>query len=856
MEGCSIFSGVVYYIIILTPHCFTKYADLLWVVVSTCAHCEFLAIAATPMDFDLPQQTRCHKKRKSADEVMRDLDLQLESSSKKKTPSRLPKQSYGRQYTYCAVIPTHALQSNSEDHETYQHEDGAVQDNEGLSQLYDDISQELRSGQSSARVSDWHQRMERREDSWKIIRQQIFEHVLANEAISVINECALCGREAFIRCHHCTPSVLICTLCDENIHNNLPLHDREAWTGRCFIPMSPTTAIDPQSLQLKPIRRFWPLKLPWRCPNCKAEQSLYHKATGVEKRVLVTSEGRFDLDDCKAECLNCKFAYGDSLCDVIGSGFWPSSACSFNYLFSCQLLKLFDYVQKFVPGTSVNGFLSALEEVSAHNGRISTINQSAFIKAFEEYRYCMMELLQLGRHPILDCPACYGNQHSIHVDGNRKLYRFTKVPRGVRSSYYEGTFIVKNTEVDSHLKDVGYHSDNVTGICGTSRFKAAKASSKTMKTLDETGLVVAGCRHVIAQKAVNMFRGELFGYTHYLHMNEFVSRGVNYFFHDVICQYWPWASRQNFPSPAGALEIVPCLPAMHAKAHSWHCSVLWGGRWQDESGAGSGEDMELLFSYLSRWGLTKYMLAYRREEFLTEAAVFWNVRKIRTIPKMLKQKLVKTTEKLLKLESKLNEIRLRTGCTLTTDELDSLKQQIQRIARNELHSEEQHLTDDKEKYFLLWNNSGVAAQLREYNASNTSIDSIVTGCDNLYKEVNELVSRSAESLAKMQALEEKLCITNEEQRQQCLRDGKILAVKGKLEKLQSQMEMIFLSIRKKAKIIQNEASSSKQRSSFRRSISAEKAKLGICVTNYNRLVEMVEGFEKTSVGDVIDGDFP
>ena len=60
-------------------------------------------------------------------------------------------------------------------------------DNEGLSQLYDDISQELRSGQSSARVSDWHQRMERREDSWKIIRQQIFEHVLANEAISVIN---------------------------------------------------------------------------------------------------------------------------------------------------------------------------------------------------------------------------------------------------------------------------------------------------------------------------------------------------------------------------------------------------------------------------------------------------------------------------------------------------------------------------------------------------------------------------------------------------------------------------------------------------------------------------------------------
>ena len=39
----------------------------------------------------------------------------------------------------------------------------------------------------------------------------------------------------------------------------------------------------------------------------------------------------------------------------------------------------------------------------------------------------------------------------------------------------------------------------VTGICGTSCFKAAKVSSKTMKNLNETGLVVAGCHHVIAK---------------------------------------------------------------------------------------------------------------------------------------------------------------------------------------------------------------------------------------------------------------------------------------------------------------------------------------------------------------------
>ena len=38
-------------------------------------------------------------------------------------------------------------------------------------------------------------------------------------------------------------------------------------------------------------------------------------------------------------------------------------------------------------------------------------------------------------------------------------------------------------------------------MCGTTRWKAAKASSKTMTNLDETGLEVAGCRQGIVQKA-------------------------------------------------------------------------------------------------------------------------------------------------------------------------------------------------------------------------------------------------------------------------------------------------------------------------------------------------------------------
>ena len=54
-------------------------------------------------------------------------------------------------------------------------------------------------------------------------------------------------------------------------------------------------------------------------------------------------------------------------------------------------------------------------------------------------------------------------------------------------------------------------------------------------------------------------------------MYDFPARKVKYVFQDVICHYWPWANKVNFPLDIP--EMVPCLPAMHAKAHTWHCQV-------------------------------------------------------------------------------------------------------------------------------------------------------------------------------------------------------------------------------------------------------------------------------------------
>lgn len=53
-------------------------------------------------------------------------------------------------------------------------------------------------------------------------------------------------------------------------------------------------------------------------------------------------------------------------------------------------------------------------------------------------------------------------------------------------------------------------------MCGQVHWQAAKTKAKSLQKLDETGVMVAGCRHALMQKAVNMWTGEMYGYGFYL----------------------------------------------------------------------------------------------------------------------------------------------------------------------------------------------------------------------------------------------------------------------------------------------------------------------------------------------------
>ena len=118
------------------------------------------------------------------------------------------------------------------------------------------------------------------------------------------------------------------------------------------------------------------------------------------------------------------------------------------------------------------------------------------------------------------------------------------------------------------------HSNN--SYCGSSHWKAARNTANRQTKLDETGLVVAGCRHSLAQSAVNMHQGELYGYTHYLQINRLIHHIVKFLWQDVICKYWPWfASLPKDLSPDRAFSMAPALSIMHGKAHVWSCQVLY-----------------------------------------------------------------------------------------------------------------------------------------------------------------------------------------------------------------------------------------------------------------------------------------
>ena len=68
-------------------------------------------------------------------------------------------------------------------------------------------------------------------------------------------------------------------------------------------------------------------------------------------------------------------------------------------------------------------------------------------------------------------------------------------------------------------------------MCGGSAFKAAREDSNELKKYDETGLVISSCKHCIVPYAINMFKGESWTHTAFMH-NEAMKNNAKFFCYD------------------------------------------------------------------------------------------------------------------------------------------------------------------------------------------------------------------------------------------------------------------------------------------------------------------------------------
>uniref|UniRef100_A0A7M5X014 CxC3 like cysteine cluster domain-containing protein n=2 Tax=Clytia hemisphaerica TaxID=252671 RepID=A0A7M5X014_9CNID len=548
-----------------------------------------------------------------------------------------------------------SISTNEEDEfeETYFEQCDDINDSHDTDDEKEDLSKALEEvktmvGERPKRT--WGMRAERNDQRWRESKEGLLEETIRREEQETF--CFKCGqREAEIRCYSCTHAIFLCTVCDTEVHKSKSFHDRQ-WFKEFYKPLTPKEHIEDGQVVI--IEK--PLLLTSKCSFCGHFcESCDVQVLSTAPITVITTKGRFDLNKFERICCHCTEKSNPfQIRTLLKNGYWP---VSLNYALTVireDCFLLWDRFSKNMPGSSLGSFLKSLSDISIHNGRVGTINQPMFAHAFKEYQHLKFDVEQLCSLSWFECPGCGDQQHSCHVDGNNKLYRYKTSGKRTAKPYYGDIFIVKNEKVNDHLAKLNYsvrqpkNSEPVN--CGGNILKAAQNVSRKKASLDETGLEYCVCRHGIAQSGVNMFRGEIFGYAHYLQKDHMVSKNVKFIWYDVICKYWSWLKSND---PFLAEEMKPALSVLHGKMHQMSCQIGFGGRWTKGAALTTGEETEQVNSYLSRLtNTTKYMLPQNREDTITEFAMEWNQRKVKRLSKSLMKKYTKVEKELKNLKSK------------------------------------------------------------------------------------------------------------------------------------------------------------------------------------------------------------
>ncbi|CAM4491128.1 unnamed protein product [Leuciscus chuanchicus] len=537
----------------------------------------------------------------------------------------------------------------------------AVEDIETLHQEVEDLLADSEDIQYTDPTSSntWSIRMDQSKKKWAALRPEIVESLLTAEytEIQQFQHCRL--KRSIIRCKDCIPKQLYCADCDILAHER-KLHNRETNVKGFFQPLSPTTLVKVDiegQFQFEEKNCLLHLEAPEQMCQCATDSI---EVSEGKRAILIGIDGRYNVSLPHFKCPKCLVSRNTSVPQLIKSGYWPATA-SCETLYKIDVFVSYDHMKLTAPGMSRQSFTSLLEQRTEFFGRNGKICADAFQRSFFEWRYCQFEIDQLCGLKVFDCPACSPFMLAVAVDGNRKMYRFKRGDED--HGLFKGVFVCEDDDVSKFVDYINEKTKHSVGkgVCGTSQWTAAWESvPKKVNKLDEEGMAV--CRHGVLLRSLNMMRGEIFAYPMYL-QKEMTPRNVQFMCTDL--------------SPL--LDMKPFLSVMHAKAHSWKCEIMWGGRNQDGAGTTLGEEVEQVNSFLSRTAIcSKYMTKGARTDMITIQAMAWNKRKIENLAKVLSRRLMKTKAKIQ--EESLNLDAIKRELTVTDDELQGWISEVKQWA--------------------------------------------------------------------------------------------------------------------------------------------------------------------------------
>ncbi|XP_065068257.1 uncharacterized protein LOC135693656 [Rhopilema esculentum] len=374
---------------------------------------------------------------------------------------------------------------------------------------------------SHSEETEWTQRKQVLEENWTSARNDLFDAFLSTKSIPESAMCCTKCKEnvAVIRCTECRK--MLCSSCDETEHIIFPFHDRDTWINGFYEPVGNLVTINEGEIVL--IDRPLPVSYPSLCPassTCNIEQR-YTKS----RIKIITMKGRYEFNEAYFFCTNCSLIIsGCTVRSMLIAGYLPASPQRATTFFSLDLLRFWDSLSMNSPGTSLSSFVRSLENVSKMSGRVSIVPFPLLYKflKMECTNFLFAELIyifDIAMDFMAEIRINFFQQSSINSTAFSK-WKF--VSSNIKFQNGNDDFVCPvcsdvchSIHIDCLQQPSDYEDDK---MCQSSYWKAARSkSSKSYATLDETGLVVAGCRHVLALKGVNMFAGEQYGYALFLH---------------------------------------------------------------------------------------------------------------------------------------------------------------------------------------------------------------------------------------------------------------------------------------------------------------------------------------------------